>query len=232
MSNEIIKYHNDINLIDLNFFSQRELDFLISCFWYLKENEKLRAEISFYDLKEKLKIERIGNTREIAISFAKKIKRIVETYEFIDENNHKITLIGNIFNTVKIDETEEVLILQIDEDFEYLFNKLVNNYTKFELEEFVRINGKYSKILYKFLKQYKLTGYFKISIEQFRELFGVPSSYKNSHISERIINPSIEELKDIFYNLNCKKIRKKRKITHLEFIFLPQTKNGDYDIYK
>ncbi len=228
MSKEIIKYNNDVNLMDISIFTSRELDLLITCFWYLKENKNYKATITFDEFREKLKLSRLDRTEDYVVKFAKKLKGIVEEYQFIDENEHKVVLIGNLFRTIRIDETDEIMELKIDEDFKHLFNNLLDNYTRFELEEFVSIKRKYSKMLYKLLKQYKSTGYYKIELDEFIRLFGVPDSYKTYHITPKIIEPSIEELKDIFINLRCNKIKKRKVITHLEFLFEPQNKHGEY----
>ncbi len=48
--------------------------------------------------------------------------------------------------------------------FGYLLNYLNGNFTSFELLEFQNISGKYAKTLYRLLKQWKISWYFKVII--------------------------------------------------------------------
>ncbi len=48
--------------------------------------------------------------------------------------------------------------------FGYLLNYLNANFTSFELLEFQNISGKYAKTLYRLLKQWKISWYFKVII--------------------------------------------------------------------
>ncbi|HCY7694735.1 TPA: RepB family plasmid replication initiator protein, partial [Staphylococcus aureus] len=79
----------------------------------------------------------------------------------------------------------------------------------------------YSKNMFRLLKQYKHTGYFKIQIEDFRERLDIPNSYRMTHINQKVLSPIIKELGFIFNNLNINKIKAKkgRKIEWLEFTF-------------
>ena len=75
--------------------------------------------------------------------------------------------------------------------------------------------------MYRLLKQYKHTGYFKIQIDDFRERLDIPKSYRMTNITDYVLKPIIKELTPIFKNLNINKVkaRKGRKIEYLEFIF-------------
>ncbi|HDD6762756.1 TPA: RepB family plasmid replication initiator protein, partial [Staphylococcus aureus] len=78
-----------------------------------------------------------------------------------------------------------------------------------------------SKNMFRLLKQYKHTGYFKIQIEDFRERLDIPNSYRMTHINQKVLAPIIKELGFIFNNLNINKVKAKkgRKIEWLEFTF-------------
>ncbi|BAW58703.1 plasmid replication protein, partial (plasmid) [Helicobacter pylori] len=97
------------------------------------------------------------------------------------------------------------------------------------LLEFQRVRGKYAKTLYRLLKQYKSTGILSVEWSQFRELLDIPKDYTMQNIYQKVLTPSIKELKKIypFEHLSYKKERRshdKRKVTHIDFYFeqLPQ----------
>ncbi|MFP6297290.1 replication initiation protein, partial [Helicobacter pylori] len=112
----------------------------------------------------------------------------------------------------------------------YLLNNLgMGQYTSFNLLEFQRVRGKYAKTLYRLLKQYKSTGILSVEWSQFRELLDIPKDYKMENIDQKVLNPSLKELRKIypFEHLSYKKERRshdKRKVTHIDFYFeqLPQ----------
>lgn len=83
------------------------------------------------------------------------------------------------------------------------------------------LKSTYSKNMFRLLKQYKHTGYFKIQIDDFRERLDIPKSYRMTHINQKVLTPIIKELSMIFNNLHISKIKAKkgRKIEWLEFTF-------------
>ena len=56
----------------------------------------------------------------------------------------------------------------------FLLNQLTSNFTRFELKEFVTLKSSYSKEFYRRMKQFKNTGFWKCSIEEFRYLLDIP----------------------------------------------------------
>ncbi|MGX0032243.1 plasmid replication initiation protein, partial [Staphylococcus capitis] len=89
------------------------------------------------------------------------------------------------------------------------------------LKELTNLKSSYSKTMFRLLKQYKHTGYLKLSMEDFRTRLDVSKSYQMCDITKRVLKPIINELSSIFNNLNINKIKAKkgRKIEWLEFTF-------------
>ncbi|MEJ7276703.1 RepB family plasmid replication initiator protein, partial [Staphylococcus epidermidis] len=103
----------------------------------------------------------------------------------------------------------------------HVLNEITADFTKFELKEMTHLKSTYSKNMFRLLKQYKHTGYFKIQIDDFRERLDIPKSYRMTHINQKVLTPIIKELSMIFNNLHISKIKAKkgRKIEWLEFTF-------------
>ena len=83
---------------------------------------------------------------------------------------------------------------------EYILNKLnidTGNWTQFEFFEFATLKSVYSKTVYRFLKQYRKTGFWKVDLEDFRNLLSIPKSYKPTHIDSRVLKPVMTELPSI-----------------------------------
>ena len=129
-----------------------------------------------------------------------------------------------LFNHFKIHKTEKYLEISTNPDLKFVLNDITRNFTKFELKELTNLKSSYSKTMFRLLKQYKHTGYLKLSMEDFRTRLDVSKSYQMCDITKRVLKPIINELSSIFNNLNINKIKAKkgRKIEWLEFIFDPE----------
>ena len=149
--------------------------------------------------------------------------------------------INNIENLEKqkLEQEFSHLVLKVNDDFAYLLHEFTNGlYTQFELEEFLFLRGKYPKILYRLLKQFRVTGYFIATWEKFKEKMGIPLDMRNATIEKQILKPCVEKLSQTmkthlfdaripFENLEYKFKKEKSKhgkpkVTHIEFFFKPQ----------
>ncbi|WP_234446200.1 replication initiation protein, partial [Campylobacter fetus] len=116
----------------------------------------------------------------------------------------------------------------------------------FELKEFIGLNSKYAKTLYRLLKQFRSSGkciIYSKKWDEFREIMDIPQSYQISDIDKRILKPSIKELsaerdlfnnkKPIFENLTYKKIKDPKgrgrggKVIGIEFYFTPEPNRSE-----
>lgn len=95
-----------------------------------------------------------------------------------------------------------ILTVKVSERLGYVVNDF-NTFTSLELKRFVRIESKYTKTLYRKLRQFRSTGEYIVSADKFREEFLIPKSYKQSDIQKRVIAPSVEELRKEFKGLKC-----------------------------
>ena len=125
--------------------------------------------------------------------------------------------------SVKLDE--QIVTVRVSEEMEYILNKLnidTGNWTQFEFFEFATLKSVYSKTVYRFLKQYRKTGFWKVSLEDFKSLLSIPESYQASNIDNRVLNQVMKELPSIFKGLKIHKIKSRRRGNQLlgyEFTF-------------
>ena len=129
--------------------------------------------------------------------------------------------------SVKLDE--QIVTVRVSEEMEYILNKLnidTGNWTQFEFFEFATLKSVYSKTVYRFLKQYRKTGFWKVSLEDFKSLLSIPESYQASNIDNRVLNQVMKELPSIFKGLKVHKIKSRRRGNQLlgyEFTFQKET---------
>ncbi|EFP1157583.1 replication initiation protein [Campylobacter jejuni] len=207
MSN-IVKYHNDFNKIQLPSFTEQEQNLLFLIFAKIKE-KGIDNVINLYANDFKIN-EKLSNSREYLTDninslkykfFKANFKQIIETRT---EIIHKYV---NLFETMEIhyvkrnpddgyDESTlfNRITLKINPDFAYLVNQLTTNFTAFELEEFISLSGKYTKTLYRLLKQYRTTGKVYFEWEEFKRIMDIPEKMKMCDIDKDILKPVIKEL--------------------------------------
>ncbi len=238
--NAYTTYHNNTNKVNLGKLSERESNLLFAIFQKLKDQGNTLIRFEPQDLKRMLGIKiSYDNLTRTARSMWNKIKTadfwevreiIVNGRECVSEKNYMLFQVCEI---VSDKETREFLYMdiQLNIGYNYLLNNLGmgGQYTSFKLLEFQRVRGKYAKTLYRLLKQYKSTGILSVEWTQFRELLDIPKGYEMRNIDQKVLTPSLKELRKIypFEHLSYKKERKshdKRKVTHIDFYFeqLPQ----------
>ena len=219
MKKEIIVYKNDMNTVPLRKFNPIELDLFFTIVGQMRDKGLSEVVYKFDELKE---LSNYNQTKGIE----RFIKDLESTYDKLISLNVKIGTSRKwtkfvFFTRYSIDMDNQTISIATNTEFEYLINKLTGNFTKLELEEFTELKSSYSKTAYRLLKQYRKTGYVVYEIDKFLELFCVPSSYKQYHINQRVLQPIKDELSVYFKNFKINKISKGkgRKITHIEFIF-------------
>lgn len=215
----IVKYDNSFNEVALRKFNKLELDLFMSICSKLKENKTQEVVFTFEQLRA------LANYNP-AIETRRFIKDLDSTYEKLTKLNFKIETEDYLerivlFTRYKIDKKEQIVTIAVNDKFEYIFNELTSNFTRFELNEYVNLKSTYSKECFRRLKQFRQTGKWVVKIDDFKRLLDIPSSYRMSHIDEKVFKPIKTELQPIFKGLQIKKLAngKGRKITHIEFLF-------------
>lgn len=223
MSNETVIYKNEMNLVPLRNFNSVEIDIFFSLCNKLKENGVDKVRVSFEELKAISNFSKTERHSELFLSYLEKVYDKMLRLNYRTEDTKQIKKFV-LFYDYTIDKEEKFIEISTHPNLIYILNSITGNFTKFELEEFTQLKSSYAKNMYRLLKQYKHTGYFKIKTEDFKERLDVAKSYQMSDINKRVFTPIMNELSPIFPNLQINKIKAKkgRKIEWLEFIFEPE----------
>ena len=254
---EIVKYSNDLHKLKIGNFGEMEQNLLFgilaNCRDKYDEFVMTLAELNEFSPSRKYTanemLQKALNLRE---SIFKLDFSVIKSK---DENYHEQD-IYNLFsrfticyNGKKNDfENAELteIRLKVNEDFRELIANLTKEFTQYELEEFIFLNSRYTKTIYRYLKQFRTTGIWRVSWDDFKEMLGRPSSYKMCDIDKRILEPSIKQLQEPlnlfersrtpFKNLKYTKIKGKGRgrggaIKEIEFTFDKQTAQGQHIAY-
>lgn len=226
MANEIVTQHNDLIELPLRNFNASELDILMAICYKCQNKGSNEIELKLSDIKS-LAHYKNKNERQF-VEAVKSTNRKILNLNFTVGDDRKFVQFA-LFPRFAVDLDEGTLSVRVADEFAYLLNDVKRNYTRLELQQSATLKSSYAKGMYKMLRRYRDWGNWKVSIEDFREYLDIPNSYKTGHINEKIIKPSIEELKPYFVNLKCKpyyddhsKRRGRPKLLGYEFTFKKQ----------
>ena len=246
---DIVKYHNDLNKLKFYLFGELEQNILMGVFLNARFNNMREFVLTADDISKFLP-QRNPSKQEIfnrVMSLRENLFKIDYTHEMKLDNGLIELSFYNIFSVFTLVYTTEnlefeYLKIKISDDFSYLIHNLTKHFTQFELEEFLFLSGKYTKALYIHLKQFRTTGVWRVSWDNFKELLGIPSNYRMCDIDLRILKPSVAQLQEPlnlfersrtpFKNLKYTKIKGKGRgrggaIKEIEFTFDKQTAQGE-----
>ncbi|MGN8520047.1 replication initiation protein [Helicobacter pylori] len=241
--NAYTTYHNNANKVNLGKLSEREANLLFAIFQKLKDQGNTLIRFEPQDLKRMIMVKSNLTNRQLLQILKSLLDNIgganfwiirehVENGEIYEDHTSYMLFKQFEIRIHKPTQTIEYLDVQLNDSYHYLLNNLGmgGQYTSFKLLEFQRVRGKYAKTLYRLLKQYKSTGILSVEWSQFRELLDIPKDYEMRNIDQKVLTPSLKELRKIypFEHLSYKKERRnshdRRKVTHIDFYFeqLPQ----------
>ena len=232
---EMTRYKNEMNTLSIGKWTAEEMNFLFAILTQVRDEGCKELKFDTYDLREYVKFdpkkpERWNNTM---ISVSKKLSQLVY---FHTENN--IFKAMPLFQEFTVDLDTQSVTVEVSRKMEYILNKLnidTGNWTQFEFFEFATLKSVYSKSVFRFLKQYRKTGFWKVDLADFKKLLNVPESYQASDLDKRVLKPVMNELPSIFKGLKVHKIKSRRRGNQLlgyEFTFQKEsTQNWIDDKY-
>lgn len=256
-AHQIVIYHNDLNKIQLPSFTEQEQNLLFGILSRLRNAGS--DEIIKFSTNDLRNILNSDYSDESLFMFALSLDnkffkanfRIIAEKKINDRNIFSMQII-NLFNTMEIVADRELepndehklksckligLEIKVNPDFAYILNDLRANFTRFELAEFVSLSGKYTKTLYRLLKQYRSRGQMDMEWDEFMRVMDIPADYNQSNIDQWILKPAIKELtrermlfdmdRIPFQNLTYRKIKGNGRgrggnVVGIEFKFKPE----------
>ena len=212
-----------MNEITFQRFGQVDFDFFMVLCSKLRDSGENEVVIPFSKFKELAGYSvKTSEDRFIGDLQSMNYKQLMSTGMIRDGRKIKQFV---LFTDFEIDLDKKTVTASVNEKYKYFLNDLTRNFTRFELQEFVNLDSKYAKTLYRLLKQYRTTGLYITTLEEFKRLISAPRSYSNKYLMDKIINPSIRALKPYFNNLSCEVLyeaKRGRPVRGYKFSFVPE----------
>lgn len=211
--NEIVKYHNDINKLSFSGFNEKELNLFFSLCYKAQENHNKEIELSFIELRN------LSNGDVHLPRFLKTLKGVYDKLIKIPFHYQTDNGFGafTLFNKYFVDTDKKTVTIRTSDEFLYMLNDLIGNFTKFELENFVNLKSSYSKNMFKMLKQWESIKEKIFSVDELRSLLNAPVAYDTFKFNQKIIKQFEKELPEFFPNLKIEKIKAGRVIKSYKF---------------
>ena len=228
--NEVVKYSNELHELKFNSLNEAQQNVFFTLLQQFRKASGDTLELDFNKLFELAQISQGTNYRKEILDKIGKLQEFKFRYQINELGDLRQDV---IFPSIETDSKNKVLRIRVSQGFkERYINSPLKGWTRYELAEFVNLSGTYTKTIYRYLKQYRQTGRWCIRYDDFKELLGIPESYKAGNIDQRILKPIIKELsaernlfdmrRPPFQKLSVRKFKKGREIETLEFTFMPQ----------
>jgi plasmid replication initiation protein len=217
MSNEILKYHNDLNTVSMRKWTVEEMDFFFAIIAKVREKG---TETIVFDTDELKKLSRFSDKHKLRWeqTMENVVKKLSEL-SYVEKTSQKIKVMA-LFQFFEIDIEKKQIEIEVTKRFEYVLNKLQANFTIWELAEFTKIRSTYAKTMYRLIKQWRTIGKKEYALEELKQLLTIPKSYAISDIDKVVMSPIKKELSHYFKGFNIKKIKSNKKgnpVTGYEF---------------
>lgn len=230
---ELVIYENEMNKLMLGNLSKTSMNIFMTLCYRMKKQGNNHIVMSFAEIKKLSKYKRNdGEKKNFIMDLDRMTNQLLEvnSKHVIKKPSGKLKIYKfDIFPTFIIDEEMKTLEVGVNPDFQWLLNEF-KHYTSVDLEEIVGFKSKYTKNLYRLLRQWKSIGKLVIgeggqepSIKDFRKKIGVKDSYSTKEMMRSCIDVAVAEInetKGSIKNLKCEKMyasRRGRPLSQLIF---------------
>lgn len=202
---DLVKYNNVLNRLSIGKLEEKELELFFALCLELKEKGVEDVYINITDFKNRYNMGRSNIRFEKYLEVV--LSKFLETKLIIKSSNG--LEIGNFFRKFKIDFKNNNLFVQVDTDYSFILNDLVEMYTQFSFNQYQGLKSKYAKRLMPKLAQWNGTKKIEFEKQDLFEILGASESYKRdlSSFNKRILKPATAELKKVFNNLKVTPIK-------------------------
>lgn len=202
---DLVKYNNVLNKLSIGKLEEKELELFFALCLELKEKGVEDVYINITDFKNRYNMGRSNIRFEKYLEVV--LSKFLETKLIIKSSNE--LEMGNFFRKFKIDFKNNNLYVQVDRDYSFILNDLVEMYTQFSFNQYQGLKSKYAKRLMPKLAQWNGTKSIEFEKQDLFEILGASESYKSdlSSFNKRILKPATAELKKVFSNLKVTPIK-------------------------
>lgn len=198
---KIVKYDNSFNKTSLNVLTEVQSDILMAVL--NRMGKEVRKDIHGNDCYvAKYEFNEIRDMIDSKFIQAKRIKKVFDDLLDTKVEFHAdgVYTKANLFSHYSLTDKSTAEIVLSSE----LTKKLITGkerYTILVLDEYVGLKNKYSKELYRLLRQFRHTGMLIIKKEDLIKALNPPKSYDEYNFIKKVLEPAIKNNDQYFNNL-------------------------------
>lgn len=231
---DFAKYHNTLNNLAMDNFTSKELDIFWAVVTQLRDSNANKIVFSYAELMELIKPS--NKSPQILTDHLERMMRDLMSLSVIEKDGRKTKGFTAIPEWLA-DGEKRTLTVEIGHSFKPYINQLAANFTRFSLDDYVKLKSKYAKKLFVHLMQYRTTGVYFVTKDQLYALLALTKNYRRnaSIVDTKVLEPAVKELSKYFTRLTYKKYDREGKVAdgkgqrvwQYRFTFEPEAPNAD-----
>lgn len=214
----MLTYHNDLNELTLTKFTPLEINLFFALCKKTAETDSSTITINFDEIKQLANADSYRGSLYFLRLLKGLFKKILAVnVEYGSEESGSFGAYY-LFTSFHVDEESKTAIMDANPNKMYILREVVKNFTQIDLIALNNLGSTYSKEAYRRMMQYRNTGKWYISLEDFKRLLDIPMNFNMMRITSNIIDRCLmKELPQYFPNLRINRIKKGRSVVALEF---------------
>ena len=209
----VVKFSNDINNISLKGLTPKEINIFFAILFKAQNLNSLKVTMPCSELRNLSCGEYHCDRFEKSIENTfRKLMNVNSEFE-----NYQIKSISCVFTDLSFDKANSTLTITINPNICWFPKTKDDPFTFFRLKDLNSVKGVYAKNTFRLLQQFKGSTFFRIYLDKFKHLLGIPASYSISKIDQRVLQPIIKELSRFYKGLKIEKIKKGKSVFRLDF---------------
>lgn len=209
----VVKFSNDINNISLKGLTAKEINIFFAILFKAQNLNSLKVTMSCSELRN------LSCGEYHCDRFAKSIENTFRKLMNVNSEfeNYQTQSISCVFTDLSFNKKNSTLTIIINPNICWFPKTKDDPFTFFRLKDLNSVKGVYAKNMFRLLQQFKGSTFFKIYLNKFKHLLGIPASYSISKIDQRVLQPILKELSRFYRGLKIEKIKKGKSVFRLDF---------------
>ena len=213
--NQSLSYSNAFSKVVLPHLTPRQLNIVYALLLLAGEQDTRLVTVNF---------DRLAPLSHVSHFSVRFVRQVGDKLTWCVLPNHQKTSFFTVFD---IDEKRGVLTYALNPMVAQLMKVPASQFTSVDSGKYYHLRSRYTKEVYRHLRQFRRTGMWRVSLLQFRRLVSVPASFDLSALTHCVLDPVLRELSDM--NLTVKKlykpiphVRGRGRLVAFEFHFTPE----------
>ena len=225
MKNNLIVKHNDLIQARYNLSLNEQKVILYAA----SQIDRDRDDFNIITISVKEFTELLGTTQERYTEFKGIAESLISKTLYINKDGSE--LVTSWLSSMEYITDKGVIELEFSRKLIPYLLQLKERFTRYQLENILYLENKYSIRIYELMKQYQNIGKREFELQELKKILMIEGQYERVYdLERRILKPSMEEInKHTDINIDYEKIKTGRRITSI--LFTVENKDQEQKVY-